>query len=346
MSCEDFEQRLNEVLDDRLDPAADHLLVEHSQRCPECQRLLAIQSQCFAALNGALSLSPSLRGRSSHGRSLLGEASGQAESLGAVSGHCLPVAEKGLAAVHGQQAKRGGRWKRWSAMVSPLAVSAALAVVMWSAGQRPQEQVPQHHVTQDQVAQDQVAKGQSPRSGGTRGAVVADRGGWRGTGVLAWSGLRGRASANAREAAAFQREKNLVISESDAGGIGQVDGLLATAVPAASASAEGVSAAVSTPTMSMSVVSGLSAGAQGVRRIAGETDLLFGERLNQWRESIALLPPTRLESVVYWAEGMRPVADSVGSLVEAVRESVIVGRSDRSESSLDTTWVIHAKWVA
>jgi hypothetical protein len=341
MSCEDFEQRLNEVLDDRLDPAADRLLVEHSQRCPECQRLLALQSQCFAALHGALNLSPSLGGRS-----LLGETLGQAESLGTDLGHCLPAEEKGCATVRAQQAKRGGHWKRWSAMVSPLAVSAALAVVMWTAGQRPSEQRPSEQrpseqTPQNQAATSRAATSQASQFGGTRGSEVSDRGGWRGAGVLAWSVPRGRVSSNARDAAASQLKKSLAMAESDVSERGQADRLAASAVPASTVSEEAVSVAMSTP-----VASGLVAGARGVRRIAGEADLLFGERLNQWRGSIVVLPTTPLESVSYWAEGMRPVADSVGSLVEAVRESVLVGRSDQSESSLDTTWVIDAKWVA
>lgn len=41
MHCVRFEMRLNELLDQRVSPAADRELLDHAQDCPECAELLA-----------------------------------------------------------------------------------------------------------------------------------------------------------------------------------------------------------------------------------------------------------------------------------------------------------------
>jgi len=39
MRCAEFESRLNDLLDERAEPAADAVLAEHAQRCPRCAEL-------------------------------------------------------------------------------------------------------------------------------------------------------------------------------------------------------------------------------------------------------------------------------------------------------------------
>jgi hypothetical protein len=41
MRCAEFEARLNDVLDERAEPAADRSLAEHAERCPRCAELAA-----------------------------------------------------------------------------------------------------------------------------------------------------------------------------------------------------------------------------------------------------------------------------------------------------------------
>lgn len=268
MSCEDFERRLNEVLDERGNPAIDRKLVEHARRCPSCQRLLSLQMHCLGCLHEALQVVPSL---------LVQPVGGQASKIASE----ITQRQSPGRAFWG----RGqGSWKRWSAMVSPLAVSLALAVVMWSAGRQERAAVVSERVH----------------------GRTASRGSWPNAGALAWSGPRRRLGGGER------------VSGGD----------LQTQAPSSSRRAS-------------------------VNEMVASEDLMIEgdetrirEQLTRWRESIATLPSPPMEGVSQWAEGMRPVADSVGCLVEAVRESVWSGRSAQPESSLDTTWVIDGKWVA
>jgi hypothetical protein len=41
MRCAEFEARLNDVIDERAEPAADAVLAEHAERCPRCAELAA-----------------------------------------------------------------------------------------------------------------------------------------------------------------------------------------------------------------------------------------------------------------------------------------------------------------
>lgn len=50
MQCHEFEDRLNLVLDQRGNPAADSRLRAHAARCDDCQQLLAGQAALFAGL--------------------------------------------------------------------------------------------------------------------------------------------------------------------------------------------------------------------------------------------------------------------------------------------------------
>ena len=50
MQCRKFEQRLNEVLDERGDPAADSRLLAHAEICAPCRTLLAGQRQLLWGL--------------------------------------------------------------------------------------------------------------------------------------------------------------------------------------------------------------------------------------------------------------------------------------------------------
>ena len=43
MRCDQFEQRLNELLDERANPGEDQRLVQHATRCPACRGLLEAQ---------------------------------------------------------------------------------------------------------------------------------------------------------------------------------------------------------------------------------------------------------------------------------------------------------------
>jgi hypothetical protein len=50
MQCARFEDRLNELLDERLRPECDAELLAHAQRCDTCRELLAISEQLFLGL--------------------------------------------------------------------------------------------------------------------------------------------------------------------------------------------------------------------------------------------------------------------------------------------------------
>jgi hypothetical protein len=50
MRCEEFEARLNDLLDLRLDPAEDHPLQLHARKCDDCQALLSSYVQAVTAL--------------------------------------------------------------------------------------------------------------------------------------------------------------------------------------------------------------------------------------------------------------------------------------------------------
>ena len=50
MRCVDFELRMNEIMDDRLDPNVDRLLVSHAQQCECCQDLLRWNSAIIEAI--------------------------------------------------------------------------------------------------------------------------------------------------------------------------------------------------------------------------------------------------------------------------------------------------------
>lgn len=50
MQCDEFEQRLQLVLDQRREPREDDLLTAHARQCAECERVLRVQSRLFAAL--------------------------------------------------------------------------------------------------------------------------------------------------------------------------------------------------------------------------------------------------------------------------------------------------------
>jgi len=41
MRCAEFESRLNDLLDERVEPAGDAVLTEHAERCPQCAELVA-----------------------------------------------------------------------------------------------------------------------------------------------------------------------------------------------------------------------------------------------------------------------------------------------------------------
>ncbi|MEL6108576.1 MAG: hypothetical protein AAFU85_21430 [Planctomycetota bacterium] len=45
MNCDEFQRRLDSLLDDRADIASDPLLTEHSERCPRCAERLRIWSE-------------------------------------------------------------------------------------------------------------------------------------------------------------------------------------------------------------------------------------------------------------------------------------------------------------
>ena len=51
MHCEQFERRLNQLLDQRRNPAQDATLDRHACQCPRCQRLLEDQQIILAAVH-------------------------------------------------------------------------------------------------------------------------------------------------------------------------------------------------------------------------------------------------------------------------------------------------------
>jgi hypothetical protein len=63
MQCVDFEQLMNEVLDDRLDPHVDPLLISHARQCEACQDLLDWNSAIVRAIPEAPAISEPLADR-------------------------------------------------------------------------------------------------------------------------------------------------------------------------------------------------------------------------------------------------------------------------------------------
>lgn len=54
MQCDEFEHRLQRLLDRRALPETDRWLVEHSRECASCRRVLETQQKLFAALRAPL----------------------------------------------------------------------------------------------------------------------------------------------------------------------------------------------------------------------------------------------------------------------------------------------------
>lgn len=50
MRCEEFETRLNDLIDERAQPAADAILCEHASRCPACAKLLREYAMLLAGV--------------------------------------------------------------------------------------------------------------------------------------------------------------------------------------------------------------------------------------------------------------------------------------------------------
>src|SRR5687767_13502155 len=53
MKCRDFEDRLNYLLDERVEPAADVRLADHAHDCPPCRKLLDDQHVVLAMIKEA-----------------------------------------------------------------------------------------------------------------------------------------------------------------------------------------------------------------------------------------------------------------------------------------------------
>jgi hypothetical protein len=51
MLCEKFEERLQELLDERMSPDGDEALLSHAELCDNCRDLLGLQEQLFAGLD-------------------------------------------------------------------------------------------------------------------------------------------------------------------------------------------------------------------------------------------------------------------------------------------------------
>lgn len=50
MKCDQFNHRLNVLLDERVRPEQDEALVEHASECPDCHSILEMQQQLFGCL--------------------------------------------------------------------------------------------------------------------------------------------------------------------------------------------------------------------------------------------------------------------------------------------------------
>src|SRR5207248_11363836 len=61
MRCREFEDRMNDLLDQRHAPERDELLVRHAGQCPDCGRMLQGQAALFAGLEVLESPQPSRR---------------------------------------------------------------------------------------------------------------------------------------------------------------------------------------------------------------------------------------------------------------------------------------------
>ncbi len=110
MSCEWFEARLDELLDARRDPVEDAKIRAHARECSGCRATLAAQRQWLMLLPQAL-------------------AAENCESIGLVTG---PADER----VARRRLATAAVWRRWTAVLSSLAVVAGLVLVIVLEGGR------------------------------------------------------------------------------------------------------------------------------------------------------------------------------------------------------------------
>lgn len=118
MNCVQFEDRLNDLLDERRDPAADSQLVEHARVCPACRAVQRSYDKLLAAVAalGCPTPSPGLVDRIQ--RSL--EQAPQPAAPGAVG---------------------AGRSLAWFALAASILLLVALGIGRWPVG-RPTPVVP------------------------------------------------------------------------------------------------------------------------------------------------------------------------------------------------------------
>lgn len=60
MQCEEFERRVNRLLDERRDARSDDALVAHAQHCDRCGQTLRLQRALFASLAQPLPIEPAV----------------------------------------------------------------------------------------------------------------------------------------------------------------------------------------------------------------------------------------------------------------------------------------------
>ena len=77
----------------------------------------------------------------------------------------------------------------------------------------------------------------------------------------------------------------------------------------------------------------------------GGEELPLRQLVNQWSDSWSGLEGTRFTGVGELAEGMRPIATSVGGLMEVLLQRWQSPRGERLESAPDTSWVADRVWV-
>lgn len=242
MSCDWFEERLQDILDQRLDPADDSQVRFHAQRCPACRTLLDVQRRLFLVFPYDV--------RSDQEKP-----------------------QVTASADGGSQVERPGwdrtAWRKWTAVASSSAVVAALAaiVVVGPSVQSPLVSSPAVVSRAPgfvEVAAVEVAAVASTVADGARGAPVAEE--------------RAR-----------------------------------------------VELAVGEP------------------QFRGERPL--AQLVVQLGESISTLPGPHLDGVQELAEGIRPLTDSVGSMVEALRQRWQGPRTERMQAVPDTSWKVEWTWI-
>lgn len=311
MRCDQFESRMNDLLDARLEPEQDRALQEHARQCPACESLLATQSWVFSCLADDADGQDFADESQSIASQSIASIKPLLDSASASSTACGGSLERSAASVGGGTGTVGWTRRVWARVsrFGPISLAAGLAtVVVWmGAAVHWRAQRDSLDDRNRSAAETQVA---SVSGSASRAAPVRSR--WD---SLVMVGRRPGVRASGRVA----NGRSPLTSP------GQVAN--GAAAPSSADSAEAQKAEEFVATLF----------AAGVIDEPWMTQLL---------ETLRTLPTDRFEGVDRFAEGIWPVAESVSEAVQALIRSGTGGRrGDEQRGRLDTSLVDDRRWV-